>query len=591
MNVRPMIDDRLEGRLFRQLWLRQLMRTLQQHLTHGILRTATVVVLTIVFWSGMYWLFYEGFQFLRNTVSDEPTRASLVQSVYNTFFFSLMGMLAASAGILFYTAVYGSPDTAMLLTSPARPSRIALDKFLESAAAAGWAFAVLGTPLLLAYGVVSGAPWYYYVLMPLFLASFITVAAGFGALACLVMVAKLYRYRRWIVALILALFACGGVALVWGAFVAATQDATSPRWFHRIQQRLQVTQVPWLPSWWLSAGLLEAAHPSQPSGHRHTASWREAMGYLSVLASTAALMPLLIGGAGDRWLRDSFGQLRGHRHRPRSEQTAPIDRFLERLLRPVSPPLRLLLIKDIRLFRRDPIHWSQLLILVGLLGLYFLIVPRLRYGSTGIVWLNCIGFFNLTVVGLLSSTLTTRFIYPLISLEGQRFWILGTLPVRRDEILWSKLVFSVCLLALPCSTLVLLSDFTLQIPQETPWMTGLHLAVTLAMCLGLAGLAVGLGARLPDLRETSPAKISANFGGTLNLVLSALYILLTVAAVGIPSCCWLHTHRDPMAHPAVARWGNPGWIATGIATAALLTVLVTLLPLRAGFRHFRQLEV
>ena len=53
-------------------------------------------------------------------------------------------------------------------------------------------------------------------------------------------------------------------------------------------------------------------------------------------------------------------------------------------------------------------------------------------------WVNMISFLNLAVVGLILSTFTTRFIFPMISLEGRRFWILGMLPVRRDTILWGK---------------------------------------------------------------------------------------------------------------------------------------------------------
>ncbi len=53
-----------------------------------------------------------------------------------------------------------------------------------------------------------------------------------------------------------------------------------------------------------------------------------------------------------------------------------------------------------------------------------------------------ISFLNLAVVGLLLSTFTTRFVFPMISLEGRRFWILGLLPVRRETIIWGKYLFA-----------------------------------------------------------------------------------------------------------------------------------------------------
>ena len=47
-----------------------------------------------------------------------------------------------------------------------------------------------------------------------------------------------------------------------------------------------------------------------------------------------------------------------------------------------SPPVRLILVKDLRLFRRDPLQWSQFLILSGYLTFYFINVhpPALRSG-------------------------------------------------------------------------------------------------------------------------------------------------------------------------------------------------------------------
>ncbi|KKL94738.1 hypothetical protein LCGC14_1861700, partial [marine sediment metagenome] len=100
--------------------------------------------------------------------------------------------------------------------------------------------------------------------------------------------------------------------------------------------------------------------------------------------------------------------------------------------------LVLLIVKDLRLFRRDPVQWSQFLIFFGLLGLYFVNVRSFRYDHYYVGWVNVISFLNLSVVGLLMSTFTTRFIFPMISLEGRRFWILGLLPLRRETILWGR---------------------------------------------------------------------------------------------------------------------------------------------------------
>ena len=181
--------------------------------------------------------------------------------------------------------------------------------------------------------------------------------------------------------------------------------------------------------------------------------------------------------------------------------------------------MRLLIVKDLRLFRRDPVQWSQFLIFFGLLTLYFANIRRFSYDVNYTAWVNMISFLNLAVVGLILSTFTTRFIFPMLSLEGRRFWILCMLPVRRESILWGKFLFAAAGATLPCCGLILLSDLMLGI---SPLVVAIHQLTCLLLCVGLAGIAVGLGAKMPDLREESPSKIAAGFGGTLSLVISAV---------------------------------------------------------------------
>jgi ABC-2 type transport system permease protein len=190
-------------------------------------------------------------------------------------------------------------------------------------------------------------------------------------------------------------------------------------------------------------------------------------------------------------------------------------------------------------------------------------------------WVNMISFLNLAVVGLILSTFTTRFIFPMISLEGRRFWILGLLPIRRETILWGKFLFAAIGSTVTCTLLVMLSDAMLSVAPVTFFV---HAVVCVMLCLGLSAIAVGLGAMLPNLREESPSKIAAGFGGTLNLVISTVYIIGVVAMTAIPS----HLYLAGFVSARVVLWGA--------AASVLVGTLATVLPLRAGFRAFRKLE-
>jgi len=387
---------------------------------------------------------------------------------------------------------------------------------------------------------------------------------------------------------ILGAVVCAGAAwLVWSLFGSSPAVGGTTEWFEQVLARLSVAEQQFLPSWWLSSGLLEAAQNNERPEARF-ASLSEAVKFMAVLVSNGMLLQLLARWLARSCYRQGYSQLVGEMPARRQRRIAWADEFLSAAGTVRGRPLRLLLVKDLRLFRRDIAQWSQFVIFFGLLGLYFF---NLRVFNYNMAYASMISFLNLAVAGLILSTFTTRFVYPMISLEGRRFWILGLLPVHRDQILWSKFLFSFFGGLLPCCGLLFLSDSMLGISRSLIWV---HEICCVVLCMGLSGIAVGLGARMPDLRESSPAKIAAGFGGTLCLVLSSLFIMAVVVIAAVP------THLA-MATRAFGGGGPPptgflGWASGPQGTAAsllligFLGVVATFLPLELGLRAFRRLE-
>ena len=244
--------------------------------------------------------------------------------------------------------------------------------------------------------------------------------------------------------------------------------------------RVRFAQYRLLPSWWLSAGLLEAAG----------GDWSEGLKFLALMIANALFCRQVAIWTSLRLYRPAYVALHTMAHARRKARAGWIDRSLIRALRLLPPAMRWMMIKDLRLFRRDSAQWSQFLIFFGLLVLYFVNIHPFSYESNYAGWVNMVSFLNLTVVGLLMSTFTTRFIFPMLSLEGRRFWLLGLLPVRRETILWSKFAFALAASLLPCSALIALSDLMLRVSLL---VLVIHQATCLILCLGLSGIAVGLG--------------------------------------------------------------------------------------------------
>ncbi len=544
------------------------------------LRISLVLVLSVVFWGALYFLFYAGFSLLASMFP------AVVESVFNAFFASLMVMLLFSSLVIMYSSLYRSPEAEFLLTTPARPERIFAYLFHESLWFTGWGFLLLGSPMLVATGTVIHAPWHYYVLLLPLMISFLYIPAALGAIICLLAVDRLGRFRWSAVRIAAVLLAAGLIWLGWSLLHGAKSDLMTPRWFKELSDRLRFTENRLLPSWWLSAGLIEAGKPFFNNGE--DPPWTQSLMFLALLVANGLFLHQAAVLLAARFYRPSYSRLHTEQAVRRPSRSNRLDRLL--LGRGNKPPgaCRLLLVKELRLFRRDPVQWSQCLIFFGLLSLYFLNIRHFSYNPT---YSAMIGFLNLAVVGLILSTFTTRFIYPMVSLDGRRLWILGLLPVRRDTILWTKFAFAAISALVPCCALMVLSDVMLDIG----WQVLIVHQISCAMlCSGLAGIAVGLGAKMPELRETSPSKIAAGFGGTLTLVLSAVYIVVIVLLTAVP----FHFRILAMQNisPVWAeRWaslaGHPLTLVASVALTVAVGLVATIWPLRAGMREFRRLDI
>jgi ABC-2 type transport system permease protein len=568
-----------ESTLFLRLRAVLAWQSLRAMLAHSRLRLVLVIVLSGLFWASLYGLFKEAFSFL------DSLHAEVVSLLFNAFFSSLMVMLVFSTGILMYGGLYCSPEARLLLTLPARAEAIHAHKLHEAMWFSCWGFILLGSPMLVAYGVVREAPWTYFALLLPFMLSFVVIPATVGSICCMALAAWLPSIRLHALGVAIGASLAGTAWLGWSVLASPGADTLSASWFEQTLARLAVTEHKLLPSWWLSSGLMEAARaPEKPEDARGAAF--ETLSFLALLIANGLLAQLAAGWMARNTYRLGYSQVAGEAPTRRQRRMSWFDEMLTRAGSARGRPLRLLLVKDLRLFRRDITQWSQFVIFFGLLALYFLNLRSFDYNTA---YKSMIGFLNLAVVGLILSTFTTRFVFPMISLEGRRFWILGLLPVHRDQIVWSKFLFAFLGGIVPCCGLVLLSDCMLGVSRL---LIIVHEFCCVVLCMGLSGIAVGLGARMPDLRESSPSKIASGFGGTLNLVVSSLFIMFVVIVAALPSHLFAaRAFFGPEGSKGFIGWASgPVGLLASLSAVAVVGLVATFLPLALGLRAFRRLE-
>jgi ABC-2 type transport system permease protein len=588
-----LLFHRLRAQLLRNSW--------RVMVGQSSMRPLTIFMCSLVVWSFVFVISWGGFLFLQSEVGV-PLTGEIVGILFDLLFLSLAVLLVFSSGLILYGSLFASAETAFLLSSPLAADQVFAYKFQGAVAFSSWAFLLLGTPILIAYGLVCSAPWYFYVLLPLFFLGFVLLPGSLGALAALLIVNYVPRRRKQVLIVVSASLV---IALGWWIYRMAH---ASPAELWRDEMREAVTRLlsyfnftrsPLAPSHWVSIGLRRVVR-----GELGVSLY-----YLALVWSHGLFLYLVASASSVRLYRRGFnrmitgGDLLKRRREERKARAGSvsdgevsvayasgslsfreswIDRLLYLALPFVHRSTRLLLIKDFRTFRRDPQQWGQILAFSGLMLLYFSNIRRFIENLAG-PYQNSISFLNLCAVALLLCTYTGRFVYPMLSLEGRKFWILGLLPLEREQLLWGKFAFSMTGGLLIAGVLVLVSDLMLLMPA-LPIL--LHLLTVTVLAAGLSGLSVGLGACMPNFRESDPSKIAAGFGGTLNLVAGLLFLLLVLGLMAVP---W-HLDRMVIEMGVPSVLSGVGFIVVCLVLGIAVGAASVLLPLRAGIKALSEME-
>ena len=524
---------------------------------------------SILFWFSLYWLSLRGMHEVRRMAQQHADE--LIGGMFHIFYLSLGVMLLFSNAIITYTSFFKARETGFLMALPVRAESLFLYRLGESIAFSSWAFVFLGTPLTAAYATWLRLPWTFNLEVLVFYLAFLFVPAALGALISMIVTVTVPRSRKGLViaaaAVILAGIGYLGFRVVRfpGGF---NQDL---RIASEVFESIKFSENPLLPSAWLTKGIL----------HLRDGRTDRALFFLGVIAANAVFLTAAAHALAGRLLRRGWFVSQDLPGRKRRAARAGLDLLVGRLLFFMSRRVRQIVLKDAKSFARDPVQWSQFLIFFGLLGIYFSSLRSFAYEERDVFFRNLIAQMNLLATALTLATFSSRFIFPQLSLEGRRFWVVGMMPMPREEILFGKLAFSFAASLVISETLIGISSYMLKTPVT---LAALHAVALFGICMGLSGLSVGLGTLYPNFAEDNPSKIVAGFGGTLNLVMSLGFVLAVMAIQAVPGFVLLR--EGGTASPDASTW-----VVGSMAAILVLSLTTCLLPMALALRAIRRMEI
>ena len=535
------------------------------------LKVGVITVAAFMLWWGAFALFYAGFNYL-GTFNNDPSLkfnlgSLLMSRMLSILTFSLFFLLIFSNVLVAFSTLYRAREVVYLLQGPISYRDFFYARFFECVTFSSWSLAFLGSPLMLAYGLSLHAPAAFYLAVVLFYVPYVVVPACIGCVITMVLV-RVFPRLNMLTMFILGAAAVGMLFVMIASTFRDTElgdDILSS--FGQFAQR---TQSPYLPSHWAAEGILSASR-SDLAG---SAFW------FLLLTSTALVFMLGAGAVAERLFFPGWSYLMGQdRQRFRLPGRGILGR-LDGWLYFVPQPQRALLVKDIILFWRDPTQWSQFVIFFGIMAVY---TANLRNTSRSFeqeIWRGWIACLNVGAVTLILSTLTSRFVFPLVSLEGRRFWILGLAPLTFSQLVWQKFWLSVASTSAFTVSLAVLSAFVLKLEPHYFFLTVYSVVLT---NFGLAGCAVGLGTLYPSFTEDNPARIVSGMGGTLNLLVSIGYITVVV---GLQT---LVMQWEVLGlFPSTQAFNTAFGLCLFLITA--LSLLLVFVPMRLGLRNLDRME-
>lgn len=537
----------------------------------GPVRGLVLAVVGALFWAVVFTLIYRLVDYFRETPGiGELLALKLLGMVMLAF----LPILLLSNVITALSSFFLAKDLELLAAAPIDGVRFYCARLLETAIHSSWMIALVMVPVLSAYAVSFGATPLFFLTAPITLVCYLVIPAVLGTALTQVLVNVFPARRARDLLALVAILAAAGIVVMFR--FARPEQLARPEGFRNLVDFVATLQTPqsvWLPSEWAAEALLAPLFPVENADFFP----------LLLLASTAAAA-IVMGAflherlflAGYSRAQDGAGDVNGVDRR----------RILERIVAPLSPQTRTLIVKDVRTFFRDTTQWSQLVLLAVLIVVYVYnikVLPLFSGEDVGFFLTNVVVFLNIGLAGFVIAAIAARFVFPSVSLEGRTLWLLKSSPLRLSSLVWTKFWVGVVPLVVLAVAITLGTNVILRV---TGFVAVLSVITIIVVTFALSALALGFGAMFPKFNTENAADIPTGFGGLLFMMASTAYLGVIVLLEAWPVYAVLLARLRGQTL-GLAQWGP---LVLGLALALALSVIITVLPLRTAARRIEALD-
>ncbi len=494
-----------------------------------------------------------------------PIIAALLAAMF------IMTLLSASVSAM--SALYASKDIDFLLASPVSEEALVLTKVAEITLSLFWMLFVFGIPLYLSFGEALSADVLYYVISPILVFAFLAPAVLFGTTAAILFSSLLpARGGRHAFALLFA------VSI--GLFFAIINNGAKLLLPSATQSSSVLALLSSGSPWYLLAtSSIARSIETLAQGNLAPTTW--AIGACAGITTLAWVITVVF-----------FKKLFRRTHTKLQVSSSPLQ-LDSRLGRSVARVLfamtrrgtRALITKEIFAFSRELTQTLQLVMLLTICALYSYnfshISPPTRVGVEILqLWDVLMTALNVLLGLMVILSISSRFVFPSVSLEGNSLWVIQSAPISPRDILRAKYT----------SWFSLIVIVSLAIFSAGGCAMGVEPRVIIASAVsgiiishGIVTLGLGFGARFARFDWEHAGQLATNTGNLAYMATGVLLLAINMVPVTLMFGAYYllpSVFRDDMAALML--------LASGVTVLSIINITVGRVSISIGARALQR---
>lgn len=473
--------------------------------------------------------------------------------------------------VVSYSTMFRAKEVGFLLTKPVSFTKLFAVKFLDNFFYSSSTLLLIMTAVIFGYTEYFGLPWYFVPVSILFIVlPFMFIAGSLGSIILLVILRLSAKFGVKQV--------IGTIAVIYGTAIILFYYFSSPvilvnrvfEYFPNLNAYFGFLENPFikfLPNYWISEALYWIS-----SGKVSASGW-----FIYLLIVTSAVIFIFSLYLAKRWYYKTWLVSLDLAEDLSVKNNGKKRFFGFENKSNLTPHDEALLKREFILFFREPSQWTHLVVMLFLITIFISSI-----GSIDAMILNAYNVYLKTLVYLvvylfnifLIASLSLRFVFPLVSLEGESIWKVRSAPLNHKKIIGTRLLiyFSIIFLIGQVLNFVTNYQFSIHLTLISQFNTGL---VTVL----LVALNFGMGAVFVNYKERNPIRIASSQGASITFLFTIVFLVFLILILFAPLSNYFYAMET-------SQIVNLNQLLFTSFILFSLTIIVAYLMINTGMKYF-----